>query len=300
MKMFTLQKLVLSLALALCAASASADPMIYVVNFFQQFGTVNLTTGAFNPIGPTMAEEGAGLVSGPAGSLLTLTITGNLVSINPSTGVSTVIGPTGLGSNANTLAKVGQTVYATDTNNNLYKVDTTTGATTLIGLTGIPAGPFAEDTTNPDGSLNLTDEALFEVGGKLYATFGAFAVGTDGSTVTNSVDPDLWQINPKTGVATLISSTVDHVLSAADVNGTLYAFQGTISSEHNFFDPGPLIQLVTLDPTNGKTSVVTNLDPAAGPIFGAAPVPTPEPASLALVGTGLVAIATRLRKARSR
>jgi len=298
--MFTVQKLVVSLALALCAASASADPMVYVVNFFQQFGTVNLATGAFNPVGPAMAEEGAGLVPGPGGSLLTLTITGNLVSINPLTGVSTVIGATGLGSNASTLAKVGGTVYATDAANNLYKVNTTTGATTLIGLTGIPSSPFAEGTSNPDGSLNLTDEALFEDGGKLYATYGAFVVGPDGFTVTNSDGPNLWQIDPATGLATFVSSAADHILSAADVNGTLYAFQGTISAEHNFFDPGPLVQLVTLDLKNGKTSVITDLDPSAGPIFGTSPVPTPEPASLALVGTGLVAIATRLRKARFR
>jgi hypothetical protein len=296
MKMLTQLKLVASLALVLCAASASADPMVYVVNLFQQFGTVNLATGAFSPIGPTIPEGSAGLVPGLGGSLLTLTISGNLASINPATGVTTVIGPTGLGGNANSLAEVGGTVYATDLNNNFYKVNTTTGAATLIGATGIPAVPAYPFTTNPDGSINLFDESLYGVGGDLYATFGAFELGDDGFTVTNTVDPNLYKIDPTSGVATLVSSTADHILSTVDVNGTLYAFQGTISSTYNFFDPGPLIQVVTLDVTNGNTSVVTDLDPAAGAIFGASPVPTPEPASLALVGTGLAVLASQIRR----
>jgi hypothetical protein len=272
--------------------------MVYVVNFAQQFGTVNLATGAFNPIGPTMPEGGAGLVSGPGGSLLTLTPSGNLTSINPATGMSTVIGPTGLGGNANSLAEAGGIIYATDLNNNLYKVNPTTGAATLIGATGIPGVPAYPFTTNPDGSINLFDESLYEAGGIMYATFDAFTVGEDGFTVTNTVDPDLYKIDLTTGAATLLAPTADHILSTVDVDGTLYAFQGTIDAANNFFDPGPLVQVVTLDLTNGKTSVITDLDPAAGAIFGAAPVPTPEPTSLALVGTGLLAIASRLRKIR--
>jgi len=45
--------------------------------------------------------------------------------------------------------------------------------------------------------------------------------------------------------------------------------------------------VVTLDVANGKTSLVSNFDPAAGIIVGAAP--TPKPASVALAGLGLIA-----------
>ena len=238
------------------------------------------------------------MVQGPGGSLLTLTFSGNLDSINPATGATTVIGATGLGGNANSLAEVGGVVYATDLNNNLYTVNPTTGVATLIGPTGIPGVPAPPFSTNPDGSTNLFDESLYGVGGKLYATFEAFSIDTDGFTINSQVAPELYGIDPMTGDATLLSSTADHILSSVDVDGTFYAFQGTISPAHNFFTNGPLIQEVTLNLTNGNTSVVTDLDPAAGPIFGASPVPTPEPGSLALVGTGLVAIAAGWRRAR--
>ena len=298
MKTLTQLRLIASLALVLWGSSARADSLVYVVNLAQQFGTVNLASGAFTPIGPAMPEGSTGLVSGPGGSLLTLTVSGNLTSINPATGVSTVIGPTGLGGNANSLAEAGGIIYATDLNNNLYKVNPTTAAATLIGATGIPAVPAYPFTTNPDGSINLFDESLYDVEGTMYATFDAFTLGEDGFTVTNTVDPDLYTIDLATGAATLVAPTTDHITSSVDVNGTLFGFQGTIDATNNFFDPGPLIQVVTIDLTNGKTNVVTDLDPAAGAIFGAAPVPAQEPASLALVGTGLLAIASRLRRMR--
>jgi hypothetical protein len=294
--MSTQLKLVFSLALAFVTASARADSIVYVTTFSQQFGTVNLATGAFNAIGPGTPEQNAGLIPAANGSLLTLTVSGNLDSINPATGATTVIGATGLGGSAFSFAESGGTLYATDLSNNLYTVNPTTGLATLIGPTGMPPDPSIPFTTNPDGSLNLCDESLYGIGGKLYATFDAFAVSADGSSTVPEVNPDLWQIDPTTGVATEIGPTTDHILSSVEVNETLFAFQGTINSTYNFFDPGPLIQLVTLDTSNGSTSLVTDVDPAAGAIFGAAPVPTPEPGSLALVGTGFVAIAAGWRR----
>lgn len=54
---FTKRKLFLLLSLALFTASASAGPLVYAVstnynNFTGQFGTVDLSTGTFNQIGP--------------------------------------------------------------------------------------------------------------------------------------------------------------------------------------------------------------------------------------------------------
>jgi hypothetical protein len=296
--MRTQLKLLLPLALAFVTASARADSMVYVTTFSQQFGTVNLATGAFHVIGPGLPDGTAGLVPASNGSLLTLTVSGNLDAIAPTTGLTTVIGPTGLGGNANSLAEVGGIVYATDLANNLYSVNPTTGVATLIGPTGIPPVPAYPFTTNPDGSLSLFDESLYGVGGKLYATFDAWNLAPDGSSGTDVVDPALWQIDPTTGIATKIGPTADRILSSVEVGGTLYAFAGTVNSTYNFFDPGPLIQLVSLNLSNGNTSLMTNVDPAAGAIFGAAPVPTPEPGSLALVGTGFVAVAAGWRRLR--
>src|ERR1700733_10465631 len=133
--MIVRRKLLSSLALVLLTTSASAGPIVYVVTGNQQFGTVNLATGAFTQIGPNTPEGEDGLVPGPNGSLLTLTFSGNLDSINPATGLTSVIGATGLAdcsnfpvspcgpTSANELAVYKGTIYATDISNNLYTVN---------------------------------------------------------------------------------------------------------------------------------------------------------------------------------
>src|SRR5206468_3127984 len=61
-----------------------------------RLGTVDLTTGAYNQIGPEFPDPSQGLGYAPNGSLLTMGFSGNLNSINTSTGVMTTIGPSGL------------------------------------------------------------------------------------------------------------------------------------------------------------------------------------------------------------
>jgi hypothetical protein len=294
------QNLIISFVAVLFAIPASAGS-IDVVNLFQQFGTIDLTNGAFSLVGPGTPVGDTGLVAGPNGSLFTLTVSGDLDSINPATGLSTVIGPTGLGdcsmppvsacgpNSANNLGELEGVLYATDFANNLYSVNPATGAATLIGATGIPDVPAVPFSANPDGSINLFDSTLFGAKGKLYATFDAFNLASDGVTVTSLVPDELYQIDPLTGVATLISSAPLQLTAATDVNGTVYAFQAGFNAANPF--PG-FGQLVTLDLTNGTTNFVSNVDPTAGPIFGAAPGPTPEPSSLALFGVGIAVIRT--------
>jgi len=91
------QKLIVSLAVTLFAVSANADSFAYVVTDSQQFGTVDLNSGAFRQIGSDTPEQQFNLVAGPNGSLLSLTASGNLEAINTATGGTTIIGPTGLG-----------------------------------------------------------------------------------------------------------------------------------------------------------------------------------------------------------
>ncbi|MDQ2946571.1 MAG: hypothetical protein M3Y27_11605, partial [Acidobacteriota bacterium] len=80
--MLARQKLTVLLALvalALFTVPAIAGPIVCVVNGSQQFGTVDVGTGAFRQIGPNTPEaEVGGLVPGPNGSLLTLAGSGNL------------------------------------------------------------------------------------------------------------------------------------------------------------------------------------------------------------------------------
>jgi hypothetical protein len=255
--------LVLTLLIACVAASANAHPMVYVITAptGQQFGTVDLITGAFHQIGPSTPEPEASLVPGPNGVLLSLTFSGNLESINPNNGSTSVIGATGLGDSANELAELNGKVYATDINNNLYRVNTTNGAATLIGPTGIPAVP----------SGDLFDESLSGIDGKIYATFDALSI----PCLTPTIAPELYQINPSTGVATPVASTqytlMANLSASVYVNGTFYVFKELASGPS---PPAPSSgRVFTLGLMNGNIKFVSNIDTTAMAILGASPVP---------------------------
>ncbi len=273
--MFTERKLLMLMLFAWFTAGASADPVVYAVtinynNFTSQFGTANTTAGTFNPIGPAISDSLNGLVQGPNGNLLSLGGSGNLDAINPVTGAASVIGATGLGSNAYTVGELNGTVFATDLQSNLYHVNTTTGLATLIGYTGIPQCPSLTDPND------VSDESLFAYGGKLYATFDAVNL----NTLATVDSPELYQIDPTTGVATLVGPTALGLDAEAVVDGTVYGFA--------FGYAGPNLVL-SLNPTNGNTTSVGtyNLNSFAA-ITGAAA--TPEPGSFALIGIGIAAV----------
>jgi hypothetical protein len=291
--MNTLQKLVVPLAFFLPLVPASASPLLYVVSGpasgAAEFGTLDPSTGSFNQIGPNLAGS-SGLVQRSDGLLLTLTFNGNLTAIDPKSGISTLIGPTGLTDcsappaspcgphAANTLASLNGQVYATDFANNLYKVNTSTGATTLVGPTGMPAVPHTPFTTSSDGSFNAFEETLFGANGKLFATFDAITL--DPATFTTAsvvIAPDLYQIDPATGVATVIGPTDLNLGATAALDGTYYSFNVATS------------QVVALDLATGQAALVAGFDPGIGLVSGA--VATPEPASIAFAGIALVAFA---------
>jgi PEP-CTERM motif len=293
-------KLALALTLALSTAAANADNLVYVLGDGGQFGTVNLSTGSFTPIGPGISVGSGGLVQGSGGNLLSLGFNGDLNSITPSTGALSVVGATGLGdcslptspcglNSANIIGKVGSNLYATDLANNLYSVNPTTGAATLIGPTGIPGLPFiphAPVPGDPDGSFYIYDESLFNFNGNLYANFDTGIFDPTTFTPTPLIAPELYEINTLTGLATAITPTAFGLGTITNVNGTLYAFDL------------PLGSVVTLNLADGSISHVSDTDPTAGLVGGAtaAASPVPEPASFALVGTGLAAIAAGIRR----
>jgi len=99
------------------------------------------------------------------------------------------------------------------------------------------------------------------------------------------ISPDLYQINPLTGHATLIGPAALTLGAAISVNGVVYAFIDESS------------EVDALNLTNGNTTFVSNFDPAAGVINGAAPVP--EPASIGLAGVGIAALIVCRRRRRS-
>lgn len=294
--MLSLNRLILTVALATLSGSATADTFVYITggqspdDFPGQFGTLDVNTGAFQQIGPTGPEGYFGLAPGPNGSLVTLTYAGNLNSINPATGVPTVIGPTGLGNclvispacslttSAFSVGGFNGKIYATDFHNDIYVVNPLSGTATLLSAhSGLPASPFVLGSPNPDGTLNYADEAIFQAGGKLYATFDALIFNPNtGSVASVVVAPELYEIDPNTGLATTVGPTELGIGGAADVNGAVYAFDDLTN------------QAFTLHLASGSATLVGGFDPAAGVIQGA--VATPEPAPIALAAIGVLII----------
>jgi hypothetical protein len=251
--------------------SEAADHAVYVVTGYQQFGIVDLKTGAFHQISGT-PEPDANLVYGPDGKLYSVgAASGSLVSIDSVSGTTTVIGPTGLGPNVFAFAGAAGKLYSTDFNNNLYSVNPATGAATLIGPTGIPPDPSVPFTFNADGTFNLCDETLYGIGDKLYASFDSFTLDPSTLTVKVKVPAKLWRIDPETGVATLIAPTSLNLGASVYADGRFYAFH-LVPVGFSAAGPQTINQLDTLDLTNGLIRFISDIDPAAGPIFGAAPV----------------------------
>jgi hypothetical protein len=298
--MLTRQRLLIaSLALLPFSTPVRAD-LVYVISFNlatgnQQFGTVDLGTGAFQQIRSEAGEEYRGLVPFSNGSLLTLGFDGNLTSINPVTGLSAVIGPTGLSDcstpsspcgprSAGVLAALGGTLYATDFSQNLYRVDSATGAATLVGPTGMPAVPFPSHfTSNSDGTANVMSATLFAASGSLYATFDTDRLDPVSGNLTPGILNNLYRIDPNTAVATIVAPTAQALTAVTQVNGTFYVFN--VETQ----------QLLNLNLANGGTSFVAGVSP--GPMYVEGATPTPEPFSMALAGIGIAAvIACRLRK----
>src|SRR6266853_3386342 len=151
----------------LLAASANAAPFVYVVTLSQQFGTIDLATGKFQPIGNGTPDGLSNLVwwNGSLRTLTTFPTLGSLAKINPATGEETVIGATGLSFHAFDLAEVRGKLYLTDFTNNLYSVDPLSGIATTDVNTGMPPDLNIPLTFNADGTFNLCDEGLYGIAG---------------------------------------------------------------------------------------------------------------------------------------
>jgi hypothetical protein len=262
------------------------------------FGTVDLATGMYNPIGPTEPDGYFGMATGPNGALYSLNYSGQLDQINSITGAFTRIGATGLQpclvpspacgpTSVFGLGGIDGKLFATDFSNSVYSVNPATGAATLLANdSGLPAAPFIPGSQNPDGTFNLADTAIWGAAGKLYATYDAFVFDFATSTVESiPVAPKLYTIDPTTGLATVIGATDLGIGAATEVNGITYAFNDLTT------------QIATVNLLTGGTTGIGTFDPAAEVLQGAAPV-TPEPGPVGLTALGLAALLFFARRKR--
>jgi hypothetical protein len=254
-------------------AVASAGPITFVVTSANQFGTLDLGTGAFTPIGAPYGPGFDGLGNLADGTLVSVDGNNNFVKINRTTGAVTTIGPTGAHLFVVSSLTTGAP-FALDTANNFYRINPTTGAATLVGPTGIP--PFSGNVANGLGGNATALYYLFEQTGPPAVTSG------------------LYRIDPATGMATFIGLTGTESLAGAGFDHGIY---------YGYSNDVPVVTAHRIFSVNLSTGAAT---PGAAysqtfSIFGSdSGVAIPEPASLLLLslGTlGLLGYARRRQKA---
>ena len=171
-------------------AGLAADNLAYVVTRSDQFGIVDLNTGAFTQFS-NMGHQPVGMAMAGGSLYVAAFNTSALYKANPATGILTLVGNSsisfyGLGSTLSGL-------YALDVNGKLYSVDPSTAAATLIGSTGQSAS----------------------------ATLG---MSTNSSTLYFAVNSNLYTLNTSTGLASLVGPMgVSGIGSMTFEDGLLYA-----------------------------------------------------------------------------
>jgi hypothetical protein len=239
------------------AVSVMADTFAYMNTQTGDFGTLNLTTGAFSLQGNS-GETLAGMAvvnSTLYGSSYANSHPGNLYSINAADGSLTLIGSSGI-----VFDDFGSTaaggLYAVSTSSNLYSINTSNGAATLIGAIGLSLSGF---------------RSLSNGGSALY-----FADGTD-----------IYTLNTVTGAATLVGNTGGPGIGAmAFLNGTLY---GGADS--------PDIRVDTLDPITGAATSGPAVTGTIGQFYGLTAVPEPGTWVCVALGSAMLVLLRRRRRA---
>jgi hypothetical protein len=244
----------LSAAFVLTPA-AKADQFVYETTSSNQFGLLDLSTGAFTQTAaetPTLAGLGEVSNSLYSGTYTGTTfygvagVGGGLTSIGTTSGLSG--GWSGFGDAAGTL-------YGVDIGGTLYSVNTSTGAASSIGATGI-------NTSN------------------------GYAISSGSSTLYASYGEELYSVNTSTGALTAIGSTGVAVTGTAGFGGLVFQ-DGTLYGVFAEFND-TANTLYSINTSTGSATYIATVSGVTGDgdVYGLAA--TPEPGSLGLSALSLV------------
>jgi hypothetical protein len=251
--------------LSCVSIAAKAAPTAYMGTDTGEFGTIDLTTGAFSLLGNSgQTLAGMAVAGGELFGTAYHTSTGTLFTINPLSGVLTTVGNSGI--SIDDFGSTTSGLFAVGVNGNLYSISPTTGSGTLVGPTGIGFGSWRGLSTNSS---------------TLY-----FADGTD-----------LYTLNTSTGAATLIGNMGGGVEIGAllEEGGTLWGGEETPSLRVDTLDAAT--GLATLGPLlTGATGHFYALAP--NPIPTSLQPSIPEPTTFSLLGIGLAGLVILRRSSR--
>ena len=242
-----------SIVFLLIQGNAKADTIAYAYSGYEDFGILDLNTGAYTYLGTSGAPLGG--MGEYKGKLYGGYVYGNaFYDVSPANGLATLAGygyPC-----FDTFGSASGGLYGTcGSPEDLYSVNPATGAETFIGVTGVPlSGAY--------GSSNSTDSTLYLI--------------TDGL---------LYAVNTTTGAGTFIGDTGHpFIVSMMFDNGVLW---GEDVSSDQIFRINPQTAALTYVSTFSGglyAGYLYGIAPFGG---GSA---APEPGTLALLATGLSAL----------